>query len=207
MAHYKLFYVSKTNANFPSLTSAEQSRTEIAQYLDCVIAKHLQLSQSEGMEARLVADISHNNLTFEHLQYLTDLLLGSSIQLFALDLSWNCIFAPAWSDILPVVRQLLTKAKHIDLAGNYLPNIFPESRELKDMLQQNASFSAPNLYLGSTPWMRHWTSKAHEFRKQAYRSAFWLHLTVLHYSLKQSEQELHFGHRSACYSAASSCCA
>ena len=44
--------------------------------------------------------------------------------------------------------------------------------ELQDMLKQNVSFTAPNRYLGSTDWMRDWTSKAHVFRQKAYRSVF-----------------------------------
>ncbi len=40
------------------------------------------------------------------------------------------------------------------------------------MLKQNVSFTAPNRYLGSTDWMREWTSKAHEFRQKAYRSVY-----------------------------------
>ena len=130
------------------------------------------LKQSAGKEARLVCDLSHNNLTYEHLQYLTAKLLGSPVQLYALDLSWNYIFAATWPEVLPLVKQLLTKATYVDLAGNHLPALLPEQLELQDMLKQNVSFTAPNRYLGSTDWIREWTSKAHEFRQKAYRSVY-----------------------------------
>ena len=172
MADVQLHYMSKANTNFPSLTSPEQSRTEIAQTLECLNAEYLQLKQSAGKEARLVCDLSHNNLTYEHLQYLTVKLLASPTQLYALDLPWNRIFAATWPEVLPLVKQLLTKAMYVDLAGNYLPALLPEQLELQDMLKQNVSFTAPNRYLGSTNWIRDWTSKAHEFRQKAYRSVY-----------------------------------
>lgn len=168
MADVQLHYLSKANTNFPSLTSPEQSRTEIAQTLECLNAEYLQ----PGKEARLVCDLSHNNLAYEHLQYLTVKLLASPVQLYALDLSWNRIFAATWPEVLPIVKQLLTKAKYVDLAGNHLPALLPEQLELQDMLKQNVSFTAPNRYPGSTNWIRDWTSKAHEFRQKAYRSVY-----------------------------------
>ncbi|KAL0030268.1 hypothetical protein WJX77_006518 [Trebouxia sp. C0004] len=121
MADVQLHYLSKANTNFPSLTSPEQSRTEIAQTLECLNAEYLQLKQA------------------------------------------------IWPEVLPLVKQLLTKAMYVDLAGNYLPALLPEQLELQDMLKQNVSFTAPNRYLGSTNWIRDWTSKAHEFRQKAYR--------------------------------------
>ena len=99
-------------------------------------------------------------------------LIGSPVQLYALDLSWNRIFAATWPEVLPLVKQLLTKATYGDLAGNHLPTLLPEQLELQDMLKQIVSFTAPNRYLGSTNWIREWTLKAHEFRQKAYRSAY-----------------------------------
>ena len=88
-------------------------------------------------------------MTYEHLQYLTAELLESPVQLYALDLSCNYIFAATWPEIRPSVKQLLTKAVYVDLAGNYLPALLPEQLELQDMLKQHVSFTAPNRYLGS----------------------------------------------------------
>ena len=90
------------------------------------------------------------------------------MQLYALDLSWNRIFAATWPEVLPSVKQPLTKATYVDLA------LLPEQPELQDTLNQHVSFTAPNRYLGSTRsgWVREWTSKAHEFRQKAYRSVY-----------------------------------
>ncbi len=115
MADVQLYYLSKANTHFPSLTSPEQSRTEIAQTLECLNAEYLQLKQSGGKEARLVCDLSHSNLNYEHLQYLTVKLLASPVQLYALDLSRNHIFAATWPEVHPLVKQLLTKAMYVDL--------------------------------------------------------------------------------------------
>ena len=172
MADVQLYYVSKANTNFPSLISPEQSRIEIAQTLECLNVEYLRLKQKAGEKARLVCNLSHNNLTYEHLQYLTVELLASPVQLYALDLSWNRIFAATWREVLPLVKQLLTKTTHVDLAGNYLPALLPEQLELQDILKQHVSFTAPNRYLGSNDWIRAWTSKAHNFRQKAYRSVY-----------------------------------
>ena len=170
MADVDLYYLSKANSNSPTLSNAAQSTTEIAQTLDCLEAQYRQLKQYAGETARLVCDLSHNNLAYEHLQYLTEILQASPVKLYALDLSCNRIFAPTWREVLPLVKQLLTKATYVDLAGNYLPAVLPDQLELQDMLKQNISLTAPNQYLGSTDWVRQWTSKAHEFRRIAYRS-------------------------------------
>ena len=168
MADLQLYYLSKANTNFPSLTSSEQSRTEIAQTLERLSAEYVQMMQNAGAEAALVCDLSHNNLKFEHLQYLTAKLLENPVQLYALDLSWTRIFVATWSELVPLVKQLLTKAMYIDLAGNHLPALLPEHMELQDMLKQPVSLTAPNRHLGRTDWIRRWTSKAHEFRQKAY---------------------------------------
>ncbi|KAL3152493.1 hypothetical protein ABBQ32_001528 [Trebouxia sp. C0010 RCD-2024] len=170
MSDVQLYYLTKATSNFPSSTNPEQSRTEIAQTVVCLNTEYLQLKQSAGKEAKLVCDLSHNNLAYEHLQHLTVELLASPVQLYALDLSCNRIFAATWPEVLPLVKQLLIKATYVNLAGNYLPALFPEQLELQDMLKQHVSFTAPNRYLGSTDWMREWTSKAHELRQKAYRS-------------------------------------
>ncbi len=166
------YYLSKVNSNFPTLSSAEQSRKEVAQFITCLESQYRQLKQYAGKEARLVCNLSQNNLAFEHLQYFAETLQASPVQLYALDLSCSRIFAPTWREVLPLVKQLLNKAMHVDLAGNYLPAVLPEQLELQDMLKQNVSLTAPNRYLGSTDWERRWTSKAHDFRRIAYRSVF-----------------------------------
>lgn len=121
MAQPRLCYLSKHSANFPSLHSEETSTAEIKQLVAQVCEKLVRIAREYGHDARLVCDLSHNNLTVEHFNLITQLLLESSVHLFALDLSWNRIFVSTWNTFLPTVRQLLTRATHIDLVGNYLP--------------------------------------------------------------------------------------
>ena len=156
MADVHLYQLSTANTNFPSLTSPEQCRTEIAQTLDCLNIEYLQLKQSAGQEAGLVCDLSHNNLTYEYLQYLTVELHASPVQLYALNLSWNRIFAATWPEVHPFVKQLLTKATYVDLAGNYLQASLLEQLELQDMLQQYVSFTAPEQYRLGVPFYCSW---------------------------------------------------
>ena len=168
MAVPQLFYVSKQFANFPSLQSVEASKAEIVQLVASLREESERIARDVGYDAELVCNISHNNLTYEHLELLSRLLLDSSVHLFALDLSWNRIFARSWDTFLPTVTQLLTRATYIDLAGNYLPALQADDTSLLKMLEHKVSFAVPNIYLGKDKWVRRWTEKAQEFRRQAY---------------------------------------
>ncbi|DBA80320.1 TPA: hypothetical protein ACH3X2_007445 [Trebouxia sp. C0005] len=168
MADPQLFYISKQFANFPSLQSVELSEAEIVQLVAQLCEESERIVHDAGHDAELVCNISHNNLTYEHFELLTKLLLDSSVHLFALDLSWNRIFARSWDTFLPTVTQLLTIAAHIDLAGNHLPALQPDDAGLVKMLEQDVSFAVPNIYLGKDKWVQRWTEKAQDFRRQAY---------------------------------------
>lgn len=168
MADPQLFYVSKQFANFPSLQSVEVSEAEILQLEASLREESERVVRDVGHNAELVCNLFHNNLTYEHFMLLTKLLLDSSVHLFALDLSWNRIFAHSWDTFLPTVTQLLTRATYIGLAGNYLPALQPDDTSLLKMLEHKVSFAVPNIYLGKDKWVRRWTEKAQEFRRQVY---------------------------------------
>ena len=170
MADPQLFYISKQFGNFPSLQSVELSEAEIVQLVAELRKECERIMLDVGHDAELVCKISHNNFTHEvgKFQLPTKLLLDSSVHLFALDLSWNRIFARTWDTFLPIVTQLLTRATHIDFVGNYLPALQPDDTGLVKMLEQNVSFAVPNIYLGRDRWVRRWTEKAQKFRRQAY---------------------------------------
>lgn len=166
MAGPELYYLTHSQENFPSLSSTESSEADIDSLVVRLEAEYTRRSSN----AVIVCDLSHNNLIYEHIQYLTQRLKASPIHLFALDLSWNRIFVPAWAKVAPMVEELLAIATHVDLAGNYLPALSSQQPELKLLLEKNVSFAAPNLHV-SDPWVRAWTDKAHDFRLQAYRWA------------------------------------
>lgn len=58
MADVQLYYLSKAILKLSSLTSPEQSETEIAHTLECLKAEYLQVKQRAGKEARLDCDLS-----------------------------------------------------------------------------------------------------------------------------------------------------
>ena len=64
---------------------------------------------SPSSETRLVCDFGSNNLTLANLERFTEWLEGSSLQIYALDLSMNSIFSPTWQPILDLVQRLCTK--------------------------------------------------------------------------------------------------
>ena len=121
MATPQLFYLTKQSANFPSLRSEESSEADIKLLVKQLCQESERIERQVGHGAELVCNLAHNNLTCEHLYFLTKLLLESDVHLFALDLSWNRIFVSTWHAFLPTVTQLLKIAKHVDFAGNYLP--------------------------------------------------------------------------------------
>ena len=157
----EVYRFSRPDTNFPDVKHAEADINDVFQQL---LAEYEDLRLEVGPDVKLVCDFSGNDMHIEHLIQFKSLLLSSPVSLYALDLSWNR-YAPSWGNILPIVCQLLTKATYVDLAGNYLPALAQDSysRELAEMLTENASFATPNVFLGDTPWMRKWTLKAHQF--------------------------------------------
>lgn len=114
----EVYRFSRPDTNFPDLQHAEANINDTFQQL---LAEYEDLRLQVGPDVKLVCDFSGNDMHFEHLIQFKSLLLFSPVSLYALDLSWNRIYASCWGDILPVVCQLLTKAAYVDLAGNCLP--------------------------------------------------------------------------------------
>jgi len=145
--------------------------TEARKLLDKVfqdLADEYEQNQSALSELQLVCDFSSNNLTLQHLQQFTEWLEGSSLELFALDLSMNYIESPTWQPILDLIQRLCSRVHLVDLGGNYLPAL-EETVELKKVQQtRRVSLHLPGLDSHVTDWQREWTSIALEFGQKAY---------------------------------------
>jgi hypothetical protein len=70
------------------------------------------------------------------------LLPASPVQLFALDLSCDRIYVSTWPEFLPLVKQLLSTATYVNLAGNYLQPLFSEQLRLGEVLNPKHAYSA-----------------------------------------------------------------
>ena len=93
----------------------------------------------------------HNSSFLTNLDTFTSLLSLRDVRCLILHFQRSVRSTPALSDILPLVKQLLTKATYVDLACNFLPNIYLEPSELKDILQQKVSFMHQTCTLAALP--------------------------------------------------------
>ncbi len=126
---------------------------------------------SPSSETRLVCDFGSNNLTLAHLERFTEWLEGSSLQIYALDLSMNRIFSPTWQPILDLFQRLCTKVHLLDLGGNHLPAL-EETAELKKVQEtRRVCLAVPDLGSTGTNWQREWTGISLEFGQHAYDPA------------------------------------
>ncbi len=128
-------------------------------------------SWSPSSETRLVCDFGSNNLILAYLERFTEWLEGSSLQIYALDLSMNSIFSPTWQPILDLIQRLYTKVHLLDLGGNHLPAL-EETAELKKVPEtRRVCLAVPTFGSTGTHWQREWTDIALEFGQQAYDPA------------------------------------
>lgn len=125
-------------------------------------------SLNPWFETQLVCNFSRNNLTLEHLQQITEWLESNSLQLYALDLTFNSILSPTWKPILEIVRRLCNRVQLVDLGGNCLPDL-EDTAELKEVQQtRRVSLEVPILCGSVNDWQREWSDIASEFLHKAY---------------------------------------
>ena len=148
---------------FPA-TEAKRALRQVYEELEA----EYNLAMSCHMKVQVICDLSSNNLSLDHLTQLSDWLQGSSLELYALDLSMNRIFCNDWAPILALVEKLLQHTKLLILGGNYLP-VLMETAELKNCQDtRRVSLALPMSGGPVSPWMREWSSIAMDFDCQAY---------------------------------------
>lgn len=118
---------------------------------------------------RLVCDFSNNNFDLQHIEILAQWLQQptTNVEIYALDLSFNCIQCPSWAEIVPLVKTLSKHVQHLDLAGNYLPPLLESDKSLK-LLPSSVSLSVPNHSQCGHPWVGSWTERSQQFKQLAY---------------------------------------
>ena len=78
-------------------------------------------NNSSLRKSRFVCDFSSNDLSLNDVNRFAAWLEGSSLKIYALDLSFNCIFSESWESILQVAGRLGAHVDNLQLGGNYLP--------------------------------------------------------------------------------------
>lgn len=114
----------------------------------------------------VVVDFSENNLTLEHVKYLTDWLSEENVYLYALDLSLNRIYGADWMEILPSIKKALLHVQRLHLGGNPLPAL-QKSPALEDLQHQKVAFLAPKHSLSGNDWVQAWNTNARDFNRLA----------------------------------------
>ena len=118
--------------------------------------------------SRFVCDFSSNDLSLEDVNQFATWLEGSSLRIFALDLSFNRIFSESWAPILRVIGRLDAHVDNLQLGGNYLP-VLTETDELKELQRLGwVSLALPITGSPATEWQENWNNIAVDFGAKAY---------------------------------------
>lgn len=119
-------------------------------------------------QSRFVCDFSSNDLSLDDVNQFATWLEGSSLRIFALDLSFNRIFSDSWAPILRVIGRLNAHVDNLQLGGNYLPAI-TETDELKELQRLGwVSLALPITGSPATEWQENWNNIAVDFGAKAY---------------------------------------
>ncbi|DBA88131.1 TPA: hypothetical protein ACH3X2_005126 [Trebouxia sp. C0005] len=113
-----------------------------------------------------VCNFSSNNLTLDHISHFAEWLEGSSLRIYALDLTFNRIFSASWKPVLDVVERLFKHVDYLQLGGSYLPALTAELTKL-----QASGYVSLALPITGSPvnqWQKKWDDIATEFGSKAY---------------------------------------
>ena len=125
-------------------------------------------NNSSLRKSRFVCDFSSNDLSLDDVNQFATWLEGSSLRIYALDLSFNRIFSESWEPILHVVGRLGARVDNLHLGGNYLPALIETDKLRK--LQHSGCVSLALPITGSpvNEWQEKWNNIAVDFGTKAY---------------------------------------
>lgn len=119
-------------------------------------------------KTHFVANFSGNNITLDHLSHFAKWLEGSSLRIYALDLSFNRICSASWKPVLDVIEQLMEHVEYLQMGANYLP-VLTETAELTKLQASGCvSLALPITGPSVNQWHKKWEDIALEFGCKAY---------------------------------------
>ncbi len=123
---------------------------------------------SRNNTTRFVCNLSSNKLTLDHINQFATMLEGSSLRIYALDLSFSRIFSASWEPLLKVIGRLCTHVDYLQMGGNYLPAL-TETDELSKLQESGCvSLALPITGYPATQWQKEWNDIATDFGSKAY---------------------------------------
>lgn len=125
-------------------------------------------NNSSLRKSRFVCDFSSNDLSLNDVNQFATWLEGSSLRLYALDLSFTRIFSESWEPILQVIGRLGARVDNLQLGGNYLPAL-SETDELRNLQHSGrVSLALPITGSPATEWHEKWNNIAVDLNAKAY---------------------------------------
>ena len=143
---------------------------DVSQALN-VVLDELAAFVEQVQPARVVWDLTDNNLTFAHVccTLQTDCRIRKRpIRLHALDLCFNRIHVPNWRAFLPLLKRLAGCVEYLEFGGYYLPAINETDAELGDPVFEKVNLAQPSVILTGNDWVDAWSKRAMTFKWQAY---------------------------------------
>ena len=125
-------------------------------------------NNTELRKTRFVCNLSSNNLTLDHINHFATWLEGSSLRIYALDLSCNRIFPDSWEPLFKAIARLCTHVEHLQLGGNYLPPMTDTDELSKLQMSGRVSLAVPVTGSPATQWHKKWDDIATDFSSKAY---------------------------------------
>ncbi len=119
-------------------------------------------------KTRFVCNLSSNNLTLDHINHFATLLEGSSLRIYALDLSFNHIFSASWEPLLKAIARLCRRVEYLQMGGNYLPALTETDELSKLQMSGRVSLALPITGSPATQWHKKWDDIATDFGSKAY---------------------------------------
>jgi len=110
---------------------------------------------SRNNTTRFVCNLSSNKLTLDHINQFATMLEGSSLRIYALDLSFSRIFSASWEPLL--------KVDYLQMGGNYLPAL-TETDELSKLQESGCvSLALPITGYPAPQRQKEWNDIATDF--------------------------------------------
>ncbi len=125
-------------------------------------------NNTELRKTRCVCNFSGSNLTLDQMNYFVTWLEGSSLRIYALDLSCNLIFSASWEPLLKAIARLCTHVQHLQLGGKYLPPLTETDELSKLQMSGRVSLALPITGSAATQWQQKWDEIATDFGNKAY---------------------------------------
>ncbi len=152
---------SRPRCNLPPPAGSGADIVALEQVFRKLVDDHNR-KNTELRKTRLVCNFSGSNLTLDHVNHFVTWLEGSSLRIYALDLSCNLIFSASWEPLLKAIARLCTHVEHLQLPP------LTETDELSKLQMSGRVSLALTTGLPGSEWQEKRDNIATDFSSIAY---------------------------------------